>query len=99
MPENQQISPHNPGQNDLLPLLQKASSRSEKLQDAADATRFERFNREKSQNTLKAYRQDLQRFGEAWLGEACSHDFGMQMTLNPSLWFYVTHGEVTAQTP
>lgn len=96
MPENQQISPHNPVQNDLLPLLQNASSRSERLQDTADATRFARFNREKSQNTLKAYRQDLQRFGEAWLGEACSPDFGQQMMVDASLWFYVTHGEVTA---
>ena len=58
MSENQKILAHNTVQNDLLPLFRNASSRSEQLQDAADATHFARINREKSQNTLKAYRQD-----------------------------------------
>ena len=96
MPENQQLSHQNASQNDLLPLLQSASHRSEKLKDEADATRFARFNQEKSQNTLKAYRQDLQRFGDAWLGDTCPADFGYQLTVDGRLWFYVTHGEVTA---
>lgn len=96
MPENQQISSQDTSQNMLIPLLQNASSRSETLQDAADATRFARFNQEKSQNTLKAYRQDLQRFGNAWLGDTCPTNFGHELTTDASLWFYITHGEVTA---
>jgi len=83
-------------QNDLLPLPRSVIYRSEHLQDAADASRFEQFNRKKSNNTLKAYRQDLQRLGEVWLADACPADFGMQMMTNPALWSYVTHGEVTA---
>ncbi|MEL6407994.1 MAG: tyrosine-type recombinase/integrase [Chloroflexota bacterium] len=92
MPENQQIS----HQHNLLPLLQNASHRSERLKDEADATHFARFNQKKSQNTLKAYRQDLQRFGIAWLGDTCPTDFGYQLTVDARLWFYITHGEVTA---
>lgn len=95
MPKNQQISSRKLAQNELLSLLQNVSSRSETLQDAADATRFARFNQEKSQNTLKAYRQDLQRFGNAWLGDTCPTNFGHQLTSDASLWFYITHGEVT----
>lgn len=82
--------------DDLLPLLQSVSEQSAHLQRVADDTRFARFNREKSPNTLKAYRQDMQRFGEAWLGEACPADFGVQLMRDPAPWFYITHGEVTA---
>lgn len=78
-----------------LPIIQQASSNSQQLQAMVDATRFERFNKKKSPNTLKAYRRDLQKFGRAWLGDNCPKHFGQDMTTDPTLWQYVTHGEVT----
>ncbi|MEO0561933.1 MAG: site-specific integrase [Chloroflexota bacterium] len=96
MAENRNDLPQITHTDELLPLLQTASEQSAHLQRNADATCFARFNREKSHNTLKAYRQDLQRFGEAWLGETCSADFGQYLMSDPIPWFYITYGEVTA---
>lgn len=83
-------------QRQLIEAMEAASDHSERLQEAADAVRFMRFNQSKAVNTLIAYCRDLQLFAETWLGANAPPNAGELLTLDPALWEYITHGEVEA---
>ena len=69
---------------------------SEVLQTLADETAFQKFNATKSENTLTAYRRDLQGFARLIYGEDVPVDYGYRLSIEKDLWKNITHGEVNA---
>ena len=67
---------------------------SDVLQDLADEMALQKFNATKSENTLKAYRRDLQRFARLIYGEDVPNDYGYRLSQEKNLWQNITHGEV-----
>lgn len=74
----------------------KPRTSSEALQQLSDETAFQKFNATKSENTLKAYRRDLQRFARLIYGEDVPDNYGHRLSTEKDLWRYITHGEVNA---
>ena len=77
--------------DNVTPLISSAD-----LQTLADETAFQKFNATKSNNTLKAYRRDLQRFAHLVYGENVPDNYGYRLSTEKDLWQDITYGEVNA---
>jgi integrase len=67
---------------------------SETLQQLADDNALRKFNATKSDNTLKAYRRDLQCFACLIYGEQVPSNYGYRLSNEKDLWQAITYGEV-----
>ncbi len=91
---------------DALPVARALSATTraaENAQSRMNSDRFREFNREKSDNTLKGYRRDLQRFADMLLTSLVTHGLltqdeldraGVTLTTIPALWTHITAAHV-----
>ena len=91
---------------DALPIARALSATTraaENAQSRMNSDRFREFNREKSDNTLKGYRRDLQRFADMLLTSLVTRGLltqneldraGVTLTTIPALWTHITAAHV-----
>ncbi|MEL6525915.1 MAG: hypothetical protein AAFQ07_09415 [Chloroflexota bacterium] len=91
MSEHELLPPQKTAIDNLTPRISSAD-----LQALADETAFQKFNATKSDNTLKAYRRDLQRFAHLIYGDDVPDDYGYRLSTEKDLWQNLTHGEANA---
>ncbi|MEL6404343.1 MAG: hypothetical protein AAFR81_08250, partial [Chloroflexota bacterium] len=91
MSDHELLPPQKTEIDNLKPRISSAD-----LQALADETAFQKFNATKSDNTLKAYRRDLQRFAHLIYGDDVPDDYGYRLSTEKDLWQNLTHGEANA---